>query len=46
MFPGSKINLTKLFPPTPASAGPDPVPQSNDERLLGAMAHLLPMVGP
>jgi uncharacterized Tic20 family protein len=46
MFPGSKINLTKLFPPTPTSAGPDPVPQSNDERLLGAMVHLLPMVGP
>ncbi len=46
MFPGSKINLTKLFPPTPPSAGPDPVPKSNDERLLGAMVHLLPMVGP
>ncbi len=46
MFPGSKINLTKLFPPPPPSAGPDPAPKSNDERLLGAMVHLLPMVGP
>lgn len=46
MFPGSKINLTKLFPPIPTSAGPDPVPKSNDERLLGAMVHLLPIVGP
>jgi uncharacterized Tic20 family protein len=46
MFPRSKINLTKLFPPPPSSAGPDPVPKSNDERLLGALVHLLPMVGP
>jgi len=46
MFPGGKINLTKLFPPTPPSAGPDPMPKSNDERMLAAMAHLLPMLGP
>lgn len=46
MFPGSKINLTKLFPPTPSPVGHDPVPKNNDERLLGAMVHLLPMVGP
>ncbi len=46
MFLGSKINLTKLFPPPLSSGGPDPVPKSNDERLLGAMVHLLPIVGP
>jgi uncharacterized Tic20 family protein len=46
MFPVSKINLTKLFSPPPASAGTDPAPKNNDERLLGAMVHLLPMVGP
>lgn len=46
MFPGSKINLSKVFPPPPPSAGSDPLPKNNDERLLAAMAHLLPMVGP
>jgi uncharacterized Tic20 family protein len=46
MFFGSKINLSKVFPPPPSSAGSDPLPKNNDERLLAAMAHLLPMVGP
>lgn len=46
IFPGSKINLTKIFPPTLPSAGPCPVPQNGDERLLGALIHLLPIVGP
>ncbi len=45
MFSFGKIKLSKVFPPPP-SGGLDPAPKDNDERLLAAMAHLLPMVGP
>ncbi len=46
MSSGSKINLTKVFQPPTLSAGPDPTPKGSEDRLLGALAHLLPIVGP
>lgn len=46
MFSIGKINLSKVFPPPTSSAGSDPLPKNNDERVLAAMAHLLPMLGP
>jgi uncharacterized Tic20 family protein len=46
MFSLSKIDITKLFPPPAGATGPDPTPKSEDERLLGAMVHLLPVLGP
>ena len=46
MFFGGKIDLSKVFPSQPSAQGPEPLPKNNDERLLAAIAHLLPMVGP
>ncbi|MDB6005886.1 MAG: hypothetical protein JWR15_2873 [Prosthecobacter sp.] len=46
MSPGSKINLTKIFQPSPLPTGPDPVPKNNEDRMIGTLAHVLPIVGP
>lgn len=46
MSSGSKINLTKIFQPSALPSGPDPAPKNNEDRMLGTLAHVLPMVGP
>jgi len=46
MFSFGKINLSKVFHPPPQMGGSDPLPKDNNERILGAVAHLLPLVGP
>jgi uncharacterized Tic20 family protein len=46
MFPVGKINLSKVFAPPRPSGGPDPQPKDNNERMLGTVAHLLPLIGP
>jgi uncharacterized Tic20 family protein len=46
MLSVNKINLRKIFPPLPTGGGLTPQPKDRNERVLGAMAHLMPVLGP
>lgn len=46
MFPPGKFNLSKALASPPPLGGSDPHPRDNNERVLGAVAHLLPLLGP
>ena len=43
---GGKINLFKIFQQSNTSSGPAPLPENNEEKVLGAIMHLLPLLGP